>query len=1064
MGRFDYDKAVKQLEQLVEAKPESDGLKVDLAIALLNRRQEGDLERSIQVLERILASKPNDLRAVYCRALLYFNNGELKAARRLFKQVAEADASDAYATYYVGQTLLSEGEFLTALEQFRLAAETDPYLRSAYYGGFQAAQRAGQKDVAKQNFEIFQKLDTNPRARLAELKYTRMGPKAELVANSKKSSNASALPPSGPVFNKMAELSISGAGDLIWRDWSEGELPARITVADINGDSVSDLLITQAFEPADAGASNAVLIGQGSGYSLDREHPLAAIDNVNAALWGDYDNDGMVDVYLCRNGRNKLWRQSEAGVWSDVTEPSGTSDGDLNTIDGACYDFDHDGDVDYLLVNLDGARELLSNNRDGTFRKLGGELGLSGDKSGSRLVVIADLDSDDDADLLFINNSPPHEIYINDRLWNYRASREYEALRNAPLESAVAIDADVDGQVEIYAAGDDGVYQFARSDLGVWQSKVVADRSAVDLAVVDCDGDSQLNLVSFEKTGWAWSPLDGSSAKTFEADVPISPTVLFGSNGPEIIACRSGKPPVIWNAGSGRYPFVQIRLAGKIDKAAEMRSNASGIGAGGVARIGDRWVPLPASAPTSFAGQSLQPHVIGLGDATSIDFVRLLWPDSVSQTELDVKPSGLNTIVETQRQAGSCPLVFVWDGDQFVFVADILGAGGIGFNLGRGEYYPPRPDESLLLPAGLPVPRDGRQIVKLGEPMEEICYFDKVSLVAYDLPPGWNMALDERFAGMGAPPTGQPIFYRQLLEPVRATNQSGDDVLSELSQADEVASPIGRTDKRFIGVGNSHSVELTFEQPLEQLANPVVVFNGWVEYAYSQTAFAAWQAGLEFTEPTIEALGDDGRWRVVAERFGYPAGTSRQLTVTLDPTMLAAGTKSIRISTNMQVYWDKIAVVDAEQCPAARSTALQLEKAEISDVGFSTRTIGPQRMATYDYEDRPPFGNTRHPAGFYTDFGDALELVTHLDDAVAIIGPGEELHLEFADIESEPARNWRRQFVLQTAGWCKDADLFTKDSGTVEPLPTRRKTPEKEYDARRKKLHQKYNTRYRSGW
>lgn len=1070
MGRFDYEQAVKQLEQLVEAKPKSAALQVDLAIALLNRRQEGDVERSIDLLDKVSKRSPDDLRALYCRALLYFYNGELQDARKLFKQVAAADEADAYAIYYVGQTLLNEGEFLPALEQFRAAAEIDPYLRSASYGAFQAAQRAGEKDVAQEYFEVFQKLDTNPRARLAELKYTRMGPKAEIVASGQGASNAASPPPSGPVFNAMVELSISGGDDLPWRAWArQGPLP-RITVADINGDGNSDLYITRAFDTTGGGPQNAVLLGQGGpggGYAIDLEHPLAAAEQVNASLWGDYNNDGLVDVYLCCQGRNQLWRQFEDGTWTNVALESHASGGELNTIDGACYDFDHDGDVDYLLVHLDGSRELLSNNRDGTFRKLGEELGIAGRSSASQDVVIADFDSDDDADILFVKDSPPHEVLINDRLWNYRATQEYETLRSVPLKSALAIDADVDGQVELYAIGDGSVYEFARSETGAWQSKAISQKSARELAIVDCNGDSKLDLIRFHDTGWEWLPLEGSSANSlnsFEAGAEISPTVLFSSDGPEVIACRSGKPPVQWDAGSGRYKFVQLRLAGKIDKAAEMRSNASGIGASGVARIGDNWVPLPASEPTTFVGQSLQPQVIGLGGAPSADFIRLLWPDSVSQTELNLKPSGLVTIAETQRQAGSCPLVFVWDGERYVFVADVLGAGGIGFNLGRGEYYPPRPDESLLLPAGLPAPRDGRQIVKLGEPMEEICYFDQVRLLAYDLPPGWSMVLDERFAGMGTPPTGEPIFYRQILEPLQATNQAGKDVSQELKQTDGLASPIGRTDKRFIGLGNPHSVELTFGQPLEQFANPVVVFNSWVEYAYSQSAFAAWQAGLNFKEPTIEALGDDGQWKVVAERFGYPAGTSRQLAISLDPEALPAGTKSLRISTNMQVYWDKIVVVDAEQCPEARSTPLQLEKAVISDVGFSARTIGPQRMATYDYQDRPPFGSTRHPAGFYTAFGDALALVADTDDAVAIIGPGEELHLEFLALEHEPADSWQRHYVLQTAGWCKDADLFTKDSGTVEPLPTRDPSGENEYDARRRQLHQKYNTRYRSGW
>ena len=47
----------------------------------------------------------------------------------------------------------------------------------------------------------------------------------------------------------------------------------------------------------------------------------------------------------------------------------------------------------------------------------------------------------------------------------------------------------------------------------------------------------------------------------------------------------------------------------------------------------------------------------------------------------------------------------------------------------------------------------------VGEPMEEVTYLDRAALVAYDLPPGWQMALDERKAIAGALPTGAPIFY-----------------------------------------------------------------------------------------------------------------------------------------------------------------------------------------------------------------------------------------------------------------------------------------------------------------
>ena len=67
----------------------------------------------------------------------------------------------------------------------------------------------------------------------------------------------------------------------------------------------------------------------------------------------------------------------------------------------------------------------------------------------------------------------------------------------------------------------------------------------------------------------------------------------------------------------------------------------------------------------------------------------------------------------------------------------------------------------MLLPAGSTAPVEGAYRLKLAEPMEEVTYLDSASLVAYDLPAGWRMALDERKAILGAAPTGTALFYRE---------------------------------------------------------------------------------------------------------------------------------------------------------------------------------------------------------------------------------------------------------------------------------------------------------------
>ncbi len=84
--------------------------------------------------------------------------------------------------------------------------------------------------------------------------------------------------------------------------------------------------------------------------------------------------------------------------------------------------------------------------------------------------------------------------------------------------------------------------------------------------------------------------------------------------------------------------------------------------------------------------------------------------------------------------------------------------GGLGYFIEPGVYAPPRPWENLLLPAGLLEPRDGRYVLKIGEPMEEAAYLDAVRLVAYDLPPGWDLVLDERMAITGPERDGRALL------------------------------------------------------------------------------------------------------------------------------------------------------------------------------------------------------------------------------------------------------------------------------------------------------------------
>jgi tetratricopeptide (TPR) repeat protein len=1074
MGRFQYGEAREVFAQLVQEYPDWLEAKVDLAIATLNRQEQGDDREAARLLDAVLAVDPHHPCALYCRGLLYLYAGQPTDALALFRQVAQADPADAYAAYYAGQCLLESSQLDQAFAEFQRAGAIDPYLRSAYYGAFQAAQRSGQVDQARQYLEQFQKLEKNPQSRLAEIKYTRMGPKAE-VRPLDAAPGPIADIPAGAVFAEPVELVIRGGEEIRWRRFDPSPAAPTVTICDIDGDARVDLFLTAARE-VDDGLENVVLLQREDGFQLEAGHPLAKVHDVNAALWGDYDNDGLTDAYLCRRGPNQLWRQVARQRWENASQATKTDGGERNTVDGAMFDSDHDGDLDLMLVNDDGPNELLSNNRDGTFRPLAAEHGLAGSGSGSRSIVVADLDNDRDADILIVNREPPHEVYLNDRLWSYRPAHGFDRLRESPIEAAVAADTDADGQVELVTVAPDGITRWSPNERAQWvperipiplPSGASAAATAGPIATQDVDGDGRLDLLVSTDRGWLAFALEKPPRMHFgsrEFAVHRWTTALLDpERGPSAIGLRSGQPPLVWKPGPGRFPFAVLSFTGREDVANQMRSNASGIGVTGAVRWGSRFTAFDTYRRQSGPGQSLQPLAMGLGGAKRFDFVWINWPDGVFQTELDLAGGQAHRIEETQRQISSCPVVFVWNGEAYQFVTDVLGVGGIGFHLGPGQYSTPRPWENHLLPAGLLVPKDEVYQIKLGEPMEEACYLDSVRLVAYDLPPGWHMTLDERLAVNEPWPTGEPIYYRQIHKPTSAVNDRQQDVTERIAIADRRAAPPGAPDRRFIGRTDPHAITLTFAQPLDALeGQPVLVMDGWIEYPYSQTMFAAWQAGAEYMAPTIHARGADGRWHVVLDQFGYLAGMPRQAAVPLPRDRLPRGTTQLRIETNMEIYWDRLALASGQTCSGVVKHSMPLRQALVRESGFAERHTGVQKQPDFDYSRRVPLWDTRHQAGFYTRFGPATALVAHLDDALAIIGPGEEVHLEFEPVSAECPAGWTREFVLETYGWCKDMDLFTKDGEAVAPLP-QRDPASKEYDGRRDHLHRALNTRFRSG-
>ncbi len=353
-------------------------------------------------------------------------------------------------------------------------------------------------------------------------------------------------------------------------------------------------------------------------------------------------------------------------------------------------------------------------------------------------------------------------------------------------------------------------------------------------------------------------------------------------------------------------------------------------------------------------------------------------------------------------------------------------------------YAPPDPTEAVRIPPKLVEPHEGRYLLKVTEPLEEITYLDQLHLAVYDHPADWEVYPDERFTGTPPFPTGKPVAVANKIFPQAARNHHGKDVLARIKQIDRryVEPP---KDFRFVGYADDHWLELDFGKQLQGFdadAQLILYLYGWVEYTYSHINYAAYQAGITMRSPWIEVPDGKGGWKVAMAEAGFPAGLQRMMTLDVSALPIREDGR-LRIRTNMEVFWDQIFIGENVLSAELRTNILQPTVAELRYLGypqeFSPDGFNP---TVYDYQRLDMGVPFKNMSGNFTRFGDVRELLRDVDDRFVIMARGEEISLEFdANLLPKLLSGWTRTVVLHSDGYCKDMDLYTAFPDTVEPLP-----------------------------
>ncbi len=1069
MGQFKYAEAYQLFAQLLQQRPQDIDLAVNTAIARLNMAGDEDLTAAHAILDQVLKIDPQNVRANYCVGLLKSYMGPPEDPLPHFQICARQEPNDADVAYLYAKSLEQGQQIVKAKQEFLRCLELNEYYASAMWGLSRIANVERDSTEAKSWIKKFEAMKANPNSRVFEFAYKRMGKLGEVMGDVEKS-----LPPA-PITDDMwfypsaQILSASNLPEAFRNELSEKKLTVNMAVADLDGDQDLDLIVNIVGSATNIPNVVTLLNDGQQQFVVASSVPWNTTAGLNAVLVGDMDQDGRNDLYFCRTGANELYLQTALNVWEKSSDVA-IAGGEWETIGGLIIDADHDGDLDIVTANRNGPSQVINNNLDGTYRLLSDDAGIPVTTDRVMHIVAGDFDNQRDLDLWVRRDQQPAQLLLNQKLWRYeKDSMLPPELSALDIESAMSVDLTHDGYIDLLILRRGTIEAWQRSPIGWEKTKsyeITLDHHSQltgQFAALDLNADGQLEFVFPTLTGFSVT-LPGETT-----DIDISsghelagwtPAALTPSRGWSLLTMdRDGN---LWNTAAGppEGTFVPVTFSGKQNEAEAMRSNRSGIGTRWKARISNQWISGTALPQTTLASQGLQPQLIGLNGATSIDFLAVDWSDGVFQAELGLTGDQPQRIVETQRQLASCPLIFAWDGKQMSFVTDALGVGGIGFMVAPGQYAPPRPWENLLLSAAQLQPRDNRYVIKLSEPMEEACYVKTVSLTTIDLPEAWQVIIDERMGISDPQPTGKIHYFRQSYPVVASQGAAAAENVAALENVDLRAVDPGPLDHRFIGlVKDPFELAFEFPEPVDfQKGQPALAISGWVEYPYSQTVFAAWQAGRTYEAPTLEASDDGLNWRECWSQVGYPAGMPRSMMIPLPQS--AAEAKWFRLRTNMQVYWDQIKLVYLEDCPQAKLTTRYPEVANLEFAGYARRTTGPQFVPHYDYSRRSGTWDCRHLPGYYTRFGDVLPLLKSPQAELAIFGPGEEIHFEFA-ADGEQAANHQRWFQLRLEGWCKDMDLYTENGHQLGPLPI---APPVSVDGNKEKqLYELYNYRYESG-
>lgn len=394
------------------------------------------------------------------------------------------------------------------------------------------------------------------------------------------------------------------------------------------------------------------------------------------AAWGDYDRDGYVDLFvprylqvdidkltkydskLCdfrgvtmecaRRGHTGesdfLLRNRGDGTFEDVSKKAGVSDpGHYLGMQGIWADYDNDGWPDLYVTNDGGPNYLYHNKHDGTFEEValqaGAALSLEGQERAGMGVDFGDFDRDGRLDIFVTNFSEePDALFWNQGEKGFTDIAASAGVARPSFQpvgwGAAFFDMDNDGWLDLIVANGHVYPQMDLVEGGApFREPLLLFRNKHDRTFEDVTTLAGLDrLPPASRRGLAVGDVNNDGKL-------------------DIVLLNIGEPPTLLiNRTQSSHHAVLFHLVGT-------KSNKAAIGARAVIASGESVQMGEVRSGSSYLSQNdLRLH-FGLGDATSISSVQIVWPSGKAETYKDLASDFIYTILEGSGITERSPFV-----------------------------------------------------------------------------------------------------------------------------------------------------------------------------------------------------------------------------------------------------------------------------------------------------------------------------------------------------------------------------------------------------------------------